>query len=340
MTRREVIIDALEFRRPAYVPWAWGPTHQCAERMKAEGGIADIGKFCGSHLLPLPEFAGQMKPVGNGRFRDPYGVIWDRSVDHDIGTPEEWPIRRPEDLDSYGWPAPPDEKWYANLRQIAAKSEGRYVRYGIGFSLFERAWTMRGMTELLMDMVERPEFVEKLMDRIVDFNMIQIHEAIKMGVDGVYFGDDYGMQQGLIMGAPHWRHFIKPRLKRMFEPVRNAGKHVFLHSCGDVDELFDDLVEIGLNNFNPFQPEAMDVFALKKQYHGRLSFHGGLSIQKTLPFGTVEDVRRETQALIDMGRDGGYICSPSHAVPYDVPPENLKAMMEVLRAQPGVPAGT
>ena len=340
MTRGEVVIDALEFRRPAYVPWHWGPTRQCADRLKAEGGIEDIRKFTAPHFLALPEFAGKKEPVGNDRSRDLFGVVWDMSVDRDIGTPEDWPLRRPEDLDSYDWPAPPDEKWCANLRKIAAEHQGLYVRYSLGFSLFERAWTMRGMSDTLMDMIERPEFVEKLLDRIVEFNMIQIREALKLGVDGVYFGDDYGMQRGLIMGAPHWRHFIKPRLARMFEPVRSAGKHVFLHSCGDVDELFDDLVEIGLNNFNPFQPEAMDVFALKKEYFGRLSFHGGLSIQKTLPFGTVDDVLRDTQALIDLGRDGGYIFAPSHGVPRDVPPANLVAMMEVLRAQPGVPAGT
>jgi uroporphyrinogen decarboxylase len=123
----------------------------------------------------------------------------------------------------------------------------------------------------------------------------------------------------------------------MFAPVRQAGKLVFLHSCGRVAELFDDLVEIGLNGFNPFQPEVMDVFALKKRYQGRLAFHGGMSVQKVLPFGSPKQVREATKRLIEAGREGGYIFSPSHAVPGDVPPENLVAMMEVLRAQPGAP---
>ena len=80
-----------------------------------------------------------------------------------------------------------------------------------------------------------------------------------------------------------------------------------LHSCGCVAELFDDLVEIGLNVFNPFQPEVMDVFELKQRYHGRLAFHGGMSIQKVLPFGTPDEVRRATRRLIEAGRPGGYI---------------------------------
>ena len=80
-----------------------------------------------------------------------------------------------------------------------------------------------------------------------------------------------------------------------------------IHSCGDVDELFDDLIGIGVNCFNPFQPEVMDVFALMKQYKGRLAFHGGLSTQKTLPYGSIATVKAETVKLLKAGRQGGYI---------------------------------
>jgi uroporphyrinogen decarboxylase len=196
---------------------------------------------------------------------------------------------------------------------------------------------MRGMTDLLMDMIERPEFVERLLDAIVEHNLAQIRRALALGVEAVFFGDDYGSQTGLIMGREHWRHFFKPRLARMFGAVRDAGRYVCLHSCGCVAELFDEFIEIGLNMFNPFQPEVMDIYALKKQYHGRLAFDGGMSIQRVLPFGTPEEVRRETRRLIEAGREGGYIFAPSHSVPPDVPPENLAAMMDELRAQSGAP---
>ena len=117
--------------------------------------------------------------------------------------------------------------------------------------------------------------------------------------------------------------------------MREAGKFATMHSCGCVAELFDELVEIGLQMFNPFQPEAMDVFEMMKKYRGRLTFHGGMSIQKVLPFGTPAEVRDMAQRLIDAGHEGGYVFSPSHAVPRDVPPENLTAMVDVLKAQPG-----
>ena len=335
VTRKQIVLDALAFRPPAYVPWDWSMTQECARRVREHLGTDDLAPFVESHLLPVGASTFRYETIDQTHVRDIYGVVWDRTVDKDIGTPCDWPIRRPEDLQNYQWPDATSDAWYADIPGRLAARPDLFRIYMIGFSLYERAWTMRGMTDLLMDMVQRPEFVEELLDAITDHNLQQIHRALACDVDAVYFGDDYGMQTGLIMGRDHWRHFIKPRLKRMFAPVREAGRYVAMHSCGCVSELFDDLVEIGLNLFNPFQPEVMDVFALKRQYHGRLAFHGGMSIQQTLPFGTADEVRQATQRLIDAGRDGGYIFSPSQGVPSDVPPENLVAMMNVLRAQPG-----
>ena len=106
-----------------------------------------------------------------------------------------------------------------------------------------------------------------------------------------------------------------------------------IHSCGDVDELFDDLIGLGLNCFNPFQPEVMDTVAILGKYRGRLAFHGGLSTQQDLPFGSVEDVRKETSRLIELGRNGSYIFAPAHAVESDVPLENILAFLDVIQNQ-------
>jgi len=337
MTKREVVIDALGFRSPEYVPWAWEMTIECRSRLQRHLGTNELEGFVDSHFLDLAAETGPIERIDENHVRDIYGVLWDQTVDKDIGVPCDWPIKRPRDLGGYEWPDANNDEWYAGIAPRIASRPDTFNRYLLGFSLYERAWTMRGMTELLTDMLERPEFVEELLDAIVEHNLVQVRRALELDVDAVYFGDDYGMQRGLIMGIEHWRRFFKPRLARMFEPVRQAGKYVCLHSCGCVAELFDDLVEIGLNLFNPFQPEVMDVFALKKQYHGRLAFHGGMSIQKLLPFGTVDEVRDMTGRLLDAGRGGGYIFAPSHAVPRDVPPENLTAMMEVLRSQEGYP---
>ncbi len=335
MNKREIVIEALDFRPPPYVPWDWGPTIGCAERLRKHLGAQDLSDFLDPHFAGFGAGVGRWEEIDPDHVRDTYGVVWDRTIDKDIGSPCDWPIKRPQDLDSYTFPDANNPAWYANIPAGIAANKDRFSIYYLGFSLYERAWTMRGMDDLLMDMVERPEFVEKLLDQITDHNMIQIRNALAANVDAVYFGDDYGMQTGLIMGLSHWRHFIKPRLARMFGAVHDAGKRVTMHSCGKVDSLFDDLVEIGLNMFNPFQPEVMDTFALMKQYHGRLAFHGGMSVQKVLPFGTVKEVREAAEKLVAAGSNGGFVFAPSHGVPYDVPPENLVAMVEVLKSQPG-----
>jgi uroporphyrinogen decarboxylase len=137
------------------------------------------------------------------------------------------------------------------------------------------------------------------------------------------------------MGPAFWHKFIFPELKRMYGTVKAAGKAVFIHSCGDVDELFDDLVSIGLDCFNPFQPEVMDVFALMKRYRNRLSFFGGLSTQQTLPYGTTETVVQETRRLLESGAAGNYIFAPAHSVEGDVPIENMIAFIETVQRQSG-----
>ena len=131
-----------------------------------------------------------------------------------------------------------------------------------------------------------------------------------------------------------WREFIGSRVKQMYAAVKAKGKFVFIHSCGKVQEVFSDLIDYGLDVFNPFQPEVMDPFEMKKKFGDRLSFFGGISTQRLLPYGTVQQVKGEVKRLLDVvGKDGGYIASPAHATPSDAKPENIAAMIEVLRNQ-------
>ena len=334
MTKREIIRIVLSGGRPPYVPWSVGLTQEAAEKLRAHFGCDDLEGPLDNHLLKLGRDIGLFDDVGDDRVRDGFGVVWDRRVDKDIGIVVGRALPEPT-LTGYEFPDPLDGRFFADIPEKISKFPNRFRVFQIGFSLYERAWTLRGLETLMTDFHDHPSFVHELLAAIADYNIAQVHEALKYDIDAVYFGDDWGQQHGLQMSPATWREFIYPVLKRMYAAVREAGKFVMIHSCGDVDELFDDLVAAGVNCFNPFQPEVMDVYSILPRYRGRLAFHGGMSTQKTLPFGTVDDVRAETRRLLDLGRDGGYIFAPAHDVEGDVPLENMLAFIETMRAQPG-----
>jgi uroporphyrinogen decarboxylase len=276
---------ALDHRRPPYVPWSFRFTHEAEDSLAAHFKMAgaELEDRLDNHLLELGSAIGFFEEIGNDRVRDVFGVVWDRSQDKDIGIVDGVVLPEPT-LDGFEFPDPRDPRFFADIPGQIDRFPDRFRLFTLGFSLFERAWTLRGMENLLMDFIEEPDFVHELLTRIADYNIAQVTEALKYDIDGVYYGDDWGQQKGLIMGIEKWREFILPQLKRMYGVVRSAGKYQFIHSCGDVDELFEELISTGLNCFNPFQPEVMDTGALMNQYSGRLSFWGGLSTQSTLPY--------------------------------------------------------
>ena len=334
MTKREVVRAVLNGERPPYVPWSFSFTLEAREKLVRHYGTQELEPILDNHLLGLGSGIGFFDDIGNDRVRDVFGVVWDRSVDKDIGNVENPQLTEPT-LAGYAFPDPLDDRFFADIPEQIERYGDRFRVFQVGFSLYERAWTLRGMENLMMDFLDHPGFVHELLGAIADYNIIQAEKALTYDIDAVYFGDDWGQQHGLIMGPAMWREFIYPELKRMYAVVRDAGKQVFIHSCGDVDELFDDLVGIGLNCFNPFQPEVMDVAALMRQYRGRLKFHGGLSTQQTLPYGTVDDVREESRRLISLGQQGSYILSPAHSVEGDVPLENMLAFIGEAQDQLG-----
>jgi uroporphyrinogen decarboxylase len=334
MTKRDVVRLVLEGKRPPYVPWSVGLTVEAREKLQRHYGCDDLEVPLENHLLKLGRDIGLFTDVGNHRVRDVFGVVWDRTIDKDIGNVEGCVLGEPT-LAGYEFPDPLDCRFFDDIPEKIARFPDRFRVFQIGFSLYERAWTLRGLENLLTDFHDHPDFVRRLLAAIADYNVAQIRKALEHDIDAVYLGDDWGQQHGLQMGPRIWRRFIYPELQRMYGVVRRAGKFVMIHSCGDVDELFDDLVAAGLSCFNPFQPEVMDVESLLAAYRGRLAFHGGLSTQRTLPFGSLEDVRAQTRRLLELGSQGGYIFAPAHDVEGDVPLENMLAFIHTVQAQPG-----
>ena len=334
MNNRQRVIATLNHQQPDKIPFEIKFTQPARRKMVEFYGDPDFAAKLGNCLTWLgTEPANSWTEVSPNIWQDQFGVQWDRTVDKDIGNVCNQLITT-ETLAEYVFPDPDDPSRYAEYDQVLSKSDEAFTLVNLGFSLYERAWNLAGMENLMMAMITDKSFVHALLDRILEFNLAVIENACSFDVEAMIFGDDWGMQTGLQMGRNLWLEFIYPRIKQMYALVKSKGKFVFIHSCGKVDEIFPDLIDIGLDMFNPFQPEVMDVFEMKRRFGDRLSFYGGISVQKTLPYGTVADTKNEVKRLLDViGKNGGYIAAPSHAIPGDAKPENIAAMIEVLQNQ-------
>lgn len=334
MTNRERVLATLGHQQPDRVPYHIDFTQKALARFQAYAGGDRLKSLQNCLTMYEMEPANAWRETVPDIWEDQFGVQWNRSVDKDIGVVCNTCVT-PDNVNTYHFPDPDDPSLYQRLRDILAVGKGdQFIVSSIGFSLFERAWTLAGMENVLMAMVADPDFVNILLDRILDFNLRVIANTCRLDIDAMRFGDDWGQQTGLIMGPGLWRQFIYPRVRQMYQAVKARNKFVSIHSCGKVQEIFPDLIEAGLDVFNPFQPEVMDPVTMKKQFGRHLVFFGGISTQRLLPFGTVAQVKKEVRELLQIvGEQGGYIAAPAHAIPGDAKPENIAAMLDVLQNQ-------
>ena len=232
-----------------------------------------------------------------------------------------------------------DSAWEEEALKSIEEQKDHFLVAKFGFGLFERSWAMRGFEEVLIDAAAHPDFFEELVEAIANHQTQIIERLLELPVDGVMFGDDWGYQRGILLGAERWRRFLKPHLAQMYARVHEAGKYVLSHCCGSIVEILPDLIEIGLDVYESVQPEAINnsPYELKRQFGGQITFWGGLGSQSTIPFGTQDEIRAEVTKLCrEMGRGGGYILSPAKALQPETPTENAAAVVEAFLQQAGV----
>jgi len=293
-------------------------------------GRSDYLRECvGNHLLRVKHK--RHLAVYDDRYVDLFGVTWMLDpLTGGMGMVGA-PLLHEASLNDYRFPQP-DEAMVRELCGPFVDSD-LFRIYEIGLSLFERAWSLRGMEQLLCDFHLEPAFAHALLGRITDYNLQVIDFAAGFGADCVLLGDDWGQQRGLIMGPDIWRKFIKPCVKRLYERIRAHGMLVCQHSCGDNREIISDLVSMGLSIYNTFQPEIYDAAAFAKQWGRELTVYGGISTQRELRYGTPGEVRDAARRMLDILGPCGYILAPTHQITLDMPGENILALIDVMRDQ-------
>ena len=228
--------------------------------------------------------------------------------------------------------------WIERSMDFISDHSDYFIVARIGLGIFERSWAMRGFENSLIDAVINPDFYVELTKEIANHQKRILEKVLQLPVDGIIFGDDWGYQEGVLLGADRWRQYIKPLVAELYNQTHHAGKYTLNHVCGSIEEIIPDLIEIGLDVLESVQPEAkgMNPYELKKRYGDKITFWGGIGSQSILQFGTPEEIRKEVNSLIStMARDGGYILSPAKPIQPGTPIENTAALVESFINQKG-----
>ncbi len=342
LTPRERVTAQIHHQETDRVPYVLGFEEDVAEGLDAYyGGPAwrdlidnDINRRMGlADVLDVHS-------AGERTFTDPYGAVW--RVDRRPYHLEEPALKSPS-LKGYQFPdvdALFELEWKEETLRSFEQHPDHFNVVGFGMGLFERPWSLRGFDESLMDAAANEGFYLEMIDRLAEHHMAIVERLLEFPIDGIMFCDDWGYQQGVLLGPGRWRRLLKPYYARMYARVHEAGKYTLSHCCGGVREIIPDLIEIGLDVLQSVQPEppGMDPYQLKRDFGDQITFWGGLGSQSTIPFGTPDEIRSEIARLCrEMGRGGGYILTPAKPLQPGTPIENAAAVVEAFLEQAGTP---
>jgi uroporphyrinogen decarboxylase len=204
----------------------------------------------------------------------------------------------------------------------------------VEISLFEMAWHLTGLEKYMVGMMCDEPWLEPLNDRVEEWSTGQALQLVKAGVDAIWLGEDLGSQTSTLISPEEWRVRFKPRHKRMIGKLKNEnpGIIIIMHSDGAVAPLIDDFIELGVDVYNPVQPnvEGSDPQELKDRFGDRISFFGGIDQQSLLPSGNIPAIRKEIKERIQiLGKDRGYLLAPAHILQPDV---SIDVIEEMIRA--------
>lgn len=350
MTPRERTLTALRRRTPDRVPMYMEFSPPVMDTFRAATEAEDPADYFdldvrqvtfrpSQSTADFSSYLGELPPDSNvnewgvGEVR---GSGWSHFVDfvHPLRN-----VQTIEEIEEYPFPdVTADCRWRHLASEVTLWHERGYAVRGLppfyGGTVFETAWALRGLESLLVDFVHNPALAQALLDRVTMISKDTAVILAKAGVDVLVTGDDVGMQRSMMMSPVMWREWLKPRLAEVIEAAKaeNRDMLVLYHSCGHIEPIIPDLIEIGVDVLNPVQPESMDPVKIKRLYGDYLSFWGTVGTQTTLPFGSPDDVKSEVKRMIrTVGRGGGLLIAPSHVIEPDVPWDNLIALVDAVR---------
>jgi len=370
MTHRERLVAAISNKQPDMIPIDLGGTVDSSivvegyEKLKKHFGIETENKICHRMMrvvqvderilraldidtrgvFPGKPIKGGEQELGPGRYRDPWGVERvhpEHSYYYDqISFPLSGEITI-SDISNYPWPDPDDPGLVQGLKErlkwIRENTDCAAI-LSLPAPCVHTSQYLRGFEEWFCDFVLNPRILEALLDAVLEVTLqIAKNQLKEVGqeVDVIIFADDLGAQDGLQISHDHFLKYVKPRLEKYLGEIHDLSPaKVLFHSCGSVASIIEDLIEIGIDVLNPVQVTAADMnpAELKEKYRGRMAFWGGMDSQKILPRGSVKEVKKAVEELIEqMGEGGGLVLSSVHNIQPDVPLDNILAMFQHAR---------
>lgn len=349
MISRERVLAAFEHREPDRVPAWMGASPEFQDLARHYLNLTtdeELSLHIGDDFRRVyAKYSGPPYRSPDSHFtrpgaicRTPFGV---ERHGYGFGQPLDHPLKdaqTPPDLDKFPWP---DPAWMdvSEIRTNGLKWNGRYAILGGDWSpFFHDAIDLLGMEKFMMAMYDNPALVDAVLGRIVDYyfqTSSRIFAAAAGVIDIFFIGNDFGTQNGPVVGEILFRRFFLPHLKRLVDLGHDFGLKVMLHCCGGFFPLIPPMIEIGLDALQSLQPDARDMepAKLKKAFAGRIVLNGCIDTHHLLIKGTPGLVRAKTREVLEiMKPGGGYIASPSHdyLLP-ETPVENVLAFYETVR---------
>ena len=296
MTSREIVKRAITFDNPPRMPMKF-----------------DIVGVNDCYDVWTPDPTGWTWDFGRQR-DDEWHCGWEHSDVSNSGQVVRHPLTDWSNLSDYVFPDPDDERRYAGFKEQFEPAGDRFVMFCFGHGLWERFHMLRGMQNAMLDFYTEPDRTHELIDRILQHHLRVFDNCVRIAggrIDGAALADDWGMQNAAFISVDHFQQFFKPAYKKLFDRIKAAGCHTWMHSCGRINDVVEDLIDAGLEVINNQQPNTVGIDDFGGRYRGRICFEAIVDTQNTLPAGSMDEIRTEAEKIVKSygTEQGGFIAS-------------------------------